>query len=84
MLKNPSKLSILIKEIRTSFADNTDIAMTNVTGLRYLGTVIEEGLRLFPPVGAMSPHMTPNAGAMICGRLQHQFGVALWPAAQLS
>lgn len=82
-LKNHSKLDILTKEIRTSLAHNSEITIASITSLRHLGAVIEEALRLIPPVSATSPRMTPNTGTMIYGHFVPPgaaVGVAPWPA----
>lgn len=49
LLKNPSILERLVKEIRTTFPTEDSINMTSVTSLKYELAVLEEGLRIFPP-----------------------------------
>lgn len=48
-----SELAILVDDIRTALARETDMISTAVHGLRHLGVFIEEKLRLAPsvPVG---------------------------------
>jgi cytochrome P450 len=48
LLKNPSTLKQLIKEIRTTFLAENSINMTSVTSLKYELAVLEETLRIFP------------------------------------
>jgi cytochrome P450 len=70
LLKNQSKLELLTKEIRVSFADDPEITMSSVSSLKYEGAAIEEALRYLPPVIATSARMTPDIAV----------GAAPWPA----
>jgi cytochrome P450 len=49
LLKNPSILEQLIKEIRITFPTEDSINMASTSSLKYELAVIEEGLRIFPP-----------------------------------
>lgn len=55
LLCNRSKLDILVKEIRSAFSQEDDISIAATTGLKYLGAVIQEGMRIFPPGKSSSP-----------------------------
>lgn len=68
LLKNQDKLQRLTQEIRSSFASLTDMTMTKLSRLKYLGACIEEGLRLYPPVPTGLGRDTPQGGAFVCGR----------------
>ena len=71
LLKNPSKLRILTDQIRTSFIAERDITIQRVRQrLPYLFAVIEESLRLFPPVPIAFGiyRIVPDEGATIAGR----------------
>jgi cytochrome P450 len=83
LLKNPSKLELLTQEIRSTFANESEINMASATGLKYQGAVLEEGLRIFPPVPGTSARVISETGATICGRFAPSgtvVGVAPWSA----
>ncbi|KAF6218197.1 hypothetical protein HO133_006158 [Letharia lupina] len=50
LLRSPSELAILVDDIRTALARETDMISTAVHELRHLGVFIEEKLRLAPSV----------------------------------
>jgi cytochrome P450 len=68
LLKSPDKLQHLTKEVRDAFKNFEDITMTKLGQLQYLQACIEEGLRMYPPVPAGLPRVTPPGGATVCGR----------------
>lgn len=65
--KHPHVLQKLQAEIRGSFSSDEDITMLRVSYLKYLDAVIEESLRLYPPVPIALTRSTPLEGATICG-----------------
>ncbi|KAK2671580.1 Cytochrome P450, E-class, group I [Fusarium oxysporum f. sp. vasinfectum] len=65
LLKSPTALAKLQCEVRSSFASLDEIRGDSLNQLPYLRAVIEEGLRLFPPVPLGLPRTCP--GAMIDG-----------------
>lgn len=67
LLKNPSKYKTLVEEIRTTFQSSDEITIMKTAGMKYLHAVIEEGLRVYPPVPSNMPRVVPDEGAMICG-----------------
>ena len=50
LLQSPTALETLVKEIRNNFSNEGDIDYLSTLGLPYLKAVIEEGLRMCPPV----------------------------------
>ncbi|OLN96965.1 Isotrichodermin C-15 hydroxylase 18 [Colletotrichum chlorophyti] len=66
LLHNASSLQRLAHEVRTSFESSEEITGNSVAGLEYLNSVIEEGLRLFPPLAIGLPRESP--GATVDGR----------------
>ena len=67
LLQNPNELTKLVAEIRTAFSNENDITQSAVQNLPYLGAVIEEGLRLAPPVPEGLSRVIPPEGHHIAG-----------------
>lgn len=67
LLQNPDTMIRLAEEIRSSFRHASEICSERVIHLTYLGAVIEEGLRLCPPVALGMPRVVPPDGAEISG-----------------
>ena len=67
LLQTPDVLKKLTKEIRQSFQNASEICANRVSNLSYLGAVIEEGLRLCPPVALGMPRVVPAGGADVSG-----------------
>ena len=61
LLKNPSILNHLTQEVRCAFSDHKMINSDSTQNLPYLFAVIEEGLRLFPPVPIGLQRISPGA-----------------------
>ncbi|KAI1186008.1 cytochrome P450 monooxygenase-like protein [Nemania serpens] len=61
LLQNPSCMENLQKEIRSSFTSVDEITGDSTANLPYLHAVIEEGLRMFPPVPFALPRTSPGA-----------------------
>ncbi|KAF5703768.1 cytochrome P450 monooxygenase [Fusarium globosum] len=68
LLTNPPILETLKQEIRSSFTDEADINLQNTAPLTYLNAVLEESLRMYPPVPSTFPRQTPLSGEVICGQ----------------
>lgn len=67
LLRNPSTMETLVGEIRDSFRHVSEIDADRVSSLPYLSAVIEEGLRLCPPVALGMPRVVPASGATVSG-----------------
>lgn len=81
LLQHPRVLETLTREIRSSFQAENDINFQNVAQLPYLHAVLEESLRLYPPVPSTFPRRTPSPGEMVCGRFvpeKTSVGVHQW------
>ncbi|KAF8467157.1 cytochrome P450, partial [Kalaharituber pfeilii] len=65
LFKMPEAYQRLTEEIRTSFQNYSDIDSISTQHLPYLNAVIEEGLRIYPPVPVGLPRISP--GAMVAG-----------------
>lgn len=60
LLKPPSALHHLSNEIRTTFKSVDEITPDTTTSLPYLNGVVEEVLRIFPPIPAGLQRVSPG------------------------
>ncbi|KAI0513256.1 cytochrome P450 [Xylaria bambusicola] len=67
LVSDPEKLKMLSDEVRQRFAAFEDITLGALPSLPYLNSVINEGLRLCPPIPWILPRKVPHPGAMVCG-----------------
>ncbi|KAL2001924.1 hypothetical protein VTN02DRAFT_982 [Thermoascus thermophilus] len=65
LLRNPDVYRRLAGEIRGAFADEGEITLASVAQLPYLHAVLEESLRIYPPVPSILPRLVPEGGAVI-------------------
>lgn len=68
LAKNPEAMVRATSEVRSAFQNGTAIDIQSVSNLEYLSAVINEALRLFPPVPEGLPRVTPPEGQSICDR----------------
>jgi cytochrome P450 len=66
LLQNPKVLKNLVAEIREAFSDFDDITLEDLARLKYLQAVLQEGLRMYPPVPIALPRRTPKEGSIVC------------------
>lgn len=69
LLDNPECLAELTREIRGSFRSAEDITGDSTSGLTYLRAVIEEGLRMFPPIVHRLVRDNPDLPSTIDGHV---------------
>ncbi|KAL8818092.1 MAG: hypothetical protein Q9223_003205 [Gallowayella weberi] len=67
LLQSPEALQSLTREIRQSFSHESETCAAKVDGLPYLNAVIEEGLRVCPPVALGMPRLVPEGGSTVSG-----------------
>ena len=69
LLLHPSEKRKLYEEVRESFRAVEDITMTSVAHLKYLGCVMQECFRLYPPApSTISRVVPPGNGETIAGK----------------
>jgi cytochrome P450 len=67
LLRTPKVMQRLKEEIRTSFQSYNAIHSKSTLDLPYLGAVIAEGLRIYPPLPIALPRMVPDGGDTVDG-----------------
>ena len=83
LLQSPQVLQTLLKEIRESFAHEKEITYLSTQSLPYLRAVIDEGLRMCPPLPDIMRRVVSEGDAVIAGHpvaSQTVVGIALWPS----
>ncbi|KAF5023522.1 hypothetical protein F66182_4389 [Fusarium sp. NRRL 66182] len=67
LLTNPTKYKMLVDEIRSTFQSMEEITMDRVNQLPYLIAVLNEALRMYPPLPSHLPRITPPQGEFVNG-----------------
>lgn len=67
LLRTPSALRNLVSELRSTYQRSCDMTFSNLREIPYLVAVVEEGLRLCPPVPCGTHHIVPAGGDTVCG-----------------
>jgi len=80
LLQHPAVYRRLVDEIRGAFKDTLDIQLPSIASLSYLNAVLDESMRIYPPVPAMLPRLVPKGGAMINDQYVPE-GVSILPFA---
>ena len=68
ILTHPDVYTQVVREIRTAHGTAEDVTLTSTNGLGYTDAVINEALRIYPPVAITLPRKVPPGGAMILGQ----------------
>ncbi|KAF1937114.1 cytochrome P450 [Clathrospora elynae] len=68
LMQHKGALYRLTQEIRGAFEKESDIKIASTNNLAYLNAVINEGLRLDPPVVIGIPRVVPEGGDTVCGQ----------------
>lgn len=61
LLKDKRCMNELVREVRSTFQTPADITADRCSELTYLNAVVEEGLRIWPPVPFGQPRSSPGA-----------------------
>ena len=64
LLRNPEKLALLTREIRSKFRSEQDITGTALKNCAYLNAVLNEGMRLCPTIPDSMRRLVPPGGAV--------------------
>jgi len=67
LIYNPEKYQKLVKELRDAFKTEDDIKFEKLSELTYLNAVLEEGLRIHPPVPTGLLRTVPKEGDTVDG-----------------
>ncbi|KAG7053643.1 isotrichodermin C-15 hydroxylase [Colletotrichum scovillei] len=65
LLRNPKALQKLNEEVRSSFTDSSEITINSVSKLPYMLAVLNEALRMYPPVTSNLIREVPEFGCQI-------------------
>ena len=57
----------LAQEVRSTFKSPQEITITSVQNLTYMLAVIDEAIRLYPPVVSGSTRLVSEGGAVVAG-----------------
>lgn len=63
---NPGVLAKLTEEVRSAFSSEQEITLLSVQKLKYMLAVLDESIRMFPPVPSMSPRVVHKGGDVFC------------------
>ena len=66
LLQNKKPMATLVEEVRSTFQHDSDITIASVGRLEYMNAVINEGLRVCPPVTVGVPRLVPPGGDTVC------------------
>ncbi|KAF1928356.1 putative benzoate 4-monooxygenase cytochrome P450, partial [Didymella exigua CBS 183.55] len=83
LLKSPDWLSKLSVELRSAFKSESEITFQSLAPLKVLNSIIQESLRMYPPLPVDLPRMTPEEGATISGTYippNTRVGIPMYPA----
>lgn len=68
LCSNPRTLELLTQEVRSTYTQADAIDLVSTQGLRYMQAVLDEALRMYPPVaGGGSPRKIAKGGSFVAG-----------------
>ena len=68
LLKHPDVMAKLVTEIRTTFKSDSEVDLLTVGKLEYMLAVLDETMRLYPPVTSQPNRVAPTGGEIVCGK----------------
>lgn len=68
LLREPTAMKKLAEEIRSAFNTEDEITISSVSKLKYIFAVINEGMRMYPPVPIGLPRVVEGEGTVIDGQ----------------
>ncbi len=68
LLRNPHTMAKLVAEVRGAFTNDADIDLVNTGQLTYLAAVLEDALRIYPPVPKGNQRVVPKGGDNVLGK----------------
>ncbi|KAL7907400.1 cytochrome P450 [Trichoderma velutinum] len=82
LLSHPEVLQKTTDEVRSSFSNESEIDLVSVQKLGYMMAVLQETLRIYPPVPTSIPRRAQPGGDVICGQYVPEntvLGIWQWP-----
>ncbi len=67
LLQHPDTLARLRQELEAEFRSDADITMARLAGLPYIRAVVDEALRIYPPISGELRRAVPTGVAVVCG-----------------
>lgn len=67
LLQHPEVLKRVTQEVRSSFKSVEEIDISSVNKLTYMLAVLNEAMRLYPPVTSLTARIVPRGGAHVLG-----------------
>jgi averantin hydroxylase len=68
LLNHSDVMAKLVTEIRTTFKNDSDIDLAAVGKLEYMLAVLNESMRIYPPVATQPNRVAPRGGEIVCGK----------------
>jgi cytochrome P450 len=68
LLQNPDTLKKITEEVRETFNSSDEIDLQSAANLKYTLAVLEETMRIYPPVPTQAPRTVPAGGDTIDGQ----------------
>ena len=68
LLRHLDVMAKLIMEIRTAFRSDSEIDLTSVGKLDFMLAVLDETMRIYPPVTSQPNRFAPRGGEIVCGK----------------
>jgi averantin hydroxylase len=68
LLSHSDVMAKLVTEIRTTFKSDSDIDLVTVGKLDYMLAVLNEAMRIYPPVATQPNRIAPQGGEIVCGK----------------